>query len=290
MGSMFWERLKATSLKQNPDRMLGGPEIIGKHWLWDDLGCPLKRLFSENNDYSLASFHRAMSLYEYVDSTFYDTCEESAAAASLHPESMDLIHAREDLDVSVNIIGGGRFIDRYVVTPKIKAAVVSHLQEKGVSVWAFGDSPMDLPMLKRADQAIVVVGEERSRSKTMDGFSPESFFTPPHSRAFTDCRHLWLSLRGIFPIPLRQPPGSGYNTDGHRLVDESRTAIVALMRGGEPMALGISEVFPSAIFIHAKHATELTKETLMGVQTLLLVDSVVNSGESIKDSSTMFGD
>lgn len=35
-------------------------------------------------------------------------------------------------------------------------------------VWAFGDSVLDLPMLSKADQAIVVVGEEQTRSKTMD--------------------------------------------------------------------------------------------------------------------------
>jgi hypothetical protein len=35
-------------------------------------------------------------------------------------------------------------------------------------VWAFGDSVLDLQMLRKADQAIVVVGEEQNRSKTMD--------------------------------------------------------------------------------------------------------------------------
>jgi hypothetical protein len=31
-------------------------------------------------------------------------------------------------------------------------------------IWVFGDSPLDLEMLSRADQAIVVVGEEQSNS------------------------------------------------------------------------------------------------------------------------------
>lgn len=35
-------------------------------------------------------------------------------------------------------------------------------------VWAFGDSPLDLVMLCKADQSIVVVGEEDKRSKSMD--------------------------------------------------------------------------------------------------------------------------
>ncbi|KXH66301.1 uracil phosphoribosyltransferase [Colletotrichum salicis] len=340
-GSMFWERLKANSEGHGQDRIWDVPETFGKHWLWDDPECPLNRLFSEKN-YSFASFNQAMSLYEYVDGAFDEVCEEVASAVSLYPEFMALIHAvkrhrgvgivivtcglrqiwkpileRESLDDSMEIIGGGRFADGYVVTPEAKAVVVSQIQAQGVSVWAFGDSPMDLPMLKMADQAIVVVGEKRLRSKTMDaelakaiaddkdfssktGFDPESFHTPPHSRSVADCRLLHAtkksaskllmtltrdapvagpSLRAAhghvgrylatefltellgleyFPIP----HGQGYKTDGHRLVDESQTAIVALMRGGEPMAFGISEAFPSAIFIHAKHATELTKKTL----------------------------
>ncbi|KAG7057492.1 uracil phosphoribosyltransferase [Colletotrichum scovillei] len=379
-GSMFWERLKATSQRRYPDCVWDGPENFGSHWLWDDLICPLKRLFSENNDYSLATFHRAMSLYEYVESAFDEVCEEVAAAVSLYPEFMALIHAvkchrgvgiaiatcglrriwklileREGLDDDVKIIGGGRFADDYVVTPEVKAVVVSHLQSKGVFVWAFGDSPVDLPMLKRADQAIVVVGEERFRSKTMDAeltkaitgdknFRPRQALVPSHSSPRLDPEHLPIvdisgqafvesllhryanllvlhatnksaakllmtatrdasvagpglraahgqvgrylatefltELLGLETYPI--PHVQGYNTDGHRLVDESRTAIVALMRGGEPMALGVSEVFPNAIFIHANRTSELTKENLVGVNTLLLVDSVVNSGKSIK--------
>lgn len=38
-------------------------------------------------------------------------------------------------------------------------------------------------------------------------------------------------------------------TEGHRLLDESKTCIVPLMRGGEPMARGVWEAFPSAMFL-----------------------------------------
>ncbi|KAK1655172.1 uracil phosphoribosyltransferase-domain-containing protein [Colletotrichum phormii] len=379
-GSMFWERLKATLKSHDQDRIWDVPETFGGHWLWDDPVCPLKRLFSEKN-YSFASFNQAMSLYDYVDGAFDEICEEVASAVSLYPEFMALIHAvkrhrgvgivivtcglrqiwklileREGLDDSVEIIGGGRFADGYVVTPEAKAVVVSQIQAQGVSVWAFGDSPIDLPMLKMADQAIVVVGEKRFRSKTMDAelakaiaddkdFLPRQALIPNHStprltpdqlpivdisgQAFMESfLYRYANLRVLhatkksatkllmtptrdasvtgpslraahghvgrylatefltellgleyFPIPHVQ----GYKTDGHRLVDESRTAIVALMRGGEPMAFGVGEAFPGAIFIHAKHATELTKKTLGGMTTLLLVDSVVNSGKSIKE-------
>ncbi|EXL75230.1 hypothetical protein FOPG_09733 [Fusarium oxysporum f. sp. conglutinans race 2 54008] len=60
---------------------------------------------------------------------------------------------------SVKVIGGGRFSDGYFVTPGVKAAVVSHLRDvHDLNVWAFGDSPLDIPML----------WEEKKRSTIMD--------------------------------------------------------------------------------------------------------------------------
>ena len=35
-------------------------------------------------------------------------------------------------------------------------------------VWAFGDSPLDLDMLRKADRAVIVVDGEQIRSKTMN--------------------------------------------------------------------------------------------------------------------------
>lgn len=35
-------------------------------------------------------------------------------------------------------------------------------------VCAFGDSPLDLSMLRMANEAVVVIGEQQERSKTMD--------------------------------------------------------------------------------------------------------------------------
>lgn len=75
---------------------------------------------------------------------------------------------REGLS-KIPVIAGGRIADGFVITPAVKAAVVARLQEiYQVYVWAFGDSVLDLDMLKRANRAIVVVGNEQIRSKTMD--------------------------------------------------------------------------------------------------------------------------
>lgn len=77
------------------------------------------------------------------------------------------------------------------------------------------------------------------------------------------------------------PHVQGKSTTGYAFHDEERTLIVALMRGGEPMALGVSEMFPRAAFLHAKHGTDVTPDHLVGVREGFLVDSVINSGKSI---------
>ncbi|KAI6368886.1 hypothetical protein MCOR31_005373 [Pyricularia oryzae] len=82
----------------------------------------------------------------------------------------DKVLQRENLRVPV--IGGGRAKDGYVVTPEVKAAVVEWLATSGCDgrreVFVYGDSPLDIPMMARADHAFVVVGDEKTRSSTMD--------------------------------------------------------------------------------------------------------------------------
>ncbi|KAH0432072.1 hypothetical protein CcaCcLH18_06727 [Colletotrichum camelliae] len=340
---------------------------------------PLKPLFSSEMGYSYKAFRQAMLLYEDVEYEFADVCDDVASKVVMYPEFIALLRAaqensnvgvvvvtcgirrvwekvlaREGLS-SVTIIGGGRLTDGYVVTPEVKAAVVSRLQDHhNLYVCAFGDSPMDLPMLKAADEAIVVVGDERFRSKSMDdallkviaedGLRAKQIIVPSTSKMrlssnvlpvlqldaqqivaeFTKTpRHLRVfhatenaaakllmtptrdasvagpSLRAAhhdvgrylaveyladtlgveeYPIPHVQ----GHVTLGHRLLDEESTAIIALMRGGEPMALGVNEIFAKAMFLHAKQPEDIHEKILVGKKTVILVDSVVNSGKSIE--------
>jgi uracil phosphoribosyltransferase len=70
-------------------------------------------------------------------------------------------------------------------------------------------------------------------------------------------------------------------TEGHRLLHEDRTLIVPLIRGGEPMAFGVSSAFKTAIFEHAKKPEDLTRQLVRDSHAIILVDSVVNSGKSI---------
>jgi phosphoserine phosphatase len=70
------------------------------------------------------------------------------------------IVTRARLADRVLVIGGGRVADGLVVTLAVKGGLVSLLQDQhNITVWAFGDGPPDLPMLSRADKAVVVVGE-----------------------------------------------------------------------------------------------------------------------------------
>ena len=73
----------------------------------------------------------------------------------------------------------------------------------------------------------------------------------------------------------------GHQTKGYQLFHEQQTTIVALMRGGEPMALGVSDAFPLAMFVHARDADDIKLRHLQGQLTVILVDSVVNTGKTI---------
>lgn len=67
---------------------------------------------------------------------------------------------------------------------------------------------------------------------------------------------------------------------GHRLLDEDAATIVALIRGGEPMAFGASDASPKAMFVHARDAKDLKHDDhLKKRKPVILVDSVVNTGQ-----------
>lgn len=176
-GVLFWGRISNS-------QGLSGPES------------PLKTLFSSHLRYSYTAFRQAVLLYEEVANgqEFEALCQDVASVVKVYPEFVsllqtvgehehvaavvitcglrrvwDIILEREGLSNTVKVIGGGRIADGFVVTPAVKAALVARLQNTyQMSVWAFGDSPVDLEMLRVADHAIIVVGEERTRSKAMD--------------------------------------------------------------------------------------------------------------------------
>jgi uracil phosphoribosyltransferase/phosphoserine phosphatase len=345
---------------------------------------PLKALFSGPMAYSYKAFRQAMLLYEdAVDVKTYDTiCQHVASTVTLYPEFQSLLRlvARQEnvgaiivscglrrvwekvidkagFSKSVSVIAGGRISDGFVVTADTKAAVVRRLQTlHHAHVWAFGDSPLDLKMLKTADNAVVVVGDELTRSKTMDtallnaidegGLRARQVTLPRTASPRLDIHKLPVAdLNGIEFISdlLRHPDHSakfaiyhatnksaakliatpmcdtvvagpalrkahreagwylsyeflthiigvedcpishvlGHGATGSRLLDEQQTTIVAVMRAGEPMASGVSEAFPLAMYVHAKHPSDLTPHHIQGQSQIVLVDSVVNSGKTV---------
>ncbi|EPE34264.1 PRTase-like protein [Glarea lozoyensis ATCC 20868] len=362
-GTLFWQRVRSLS-KDDTD--------------------PLKTLFSSPLLYTYTAFRQAVLLYEETvdDEKFDSLCQDVAASVTMYPEFVSLLQRvagqehvgavvvtcglrrvwekvleREGLSKEVKVIGGGRITDGFVVTAAVKAALVGRLQNANqIYVWAFGDSPLDLEMLSKADQAIVVVGQEQTRSKTMDldlfnlihdgGLracqvvlpsctsprldtkmlpliqltSGEFFNSILHCRRQdADIQVLHATHRNaakLLMTPMRDatnagpqlreahrragwylateflanvvdieeypiPHVQGNQTSGYRLCNEQQTLIVALMRGGEPMALGVSDAFPLAVFIHANHPDDIMLHHLQGQCNVVLVDSVVNSGKTV---------
>ncbi|KAF2834672.1 hypothetical protein M501DRAFT_943718 [Patellaria atrata CBS 101060] len=356
-GSLFWKKLK-------------GREST------------LKELFSGPLQYSYTAFRQASLLHEEVtdDDQFEALCRTIAGEVTMYPEFKSLLKVvaeenhtqavvvscglrrvwemvleREGVSHSVKVIGGGRISDGFVVTANVKAALVRQLRAThGMHVWAFGDSPLDLEMLKEANHAVVVVGDETSRSKTMEadlrssiakGLRTRQALLPPDvlprldpmilpivsfsERGFIDsiinnhrkpdirvieatntnaarllmtatrderhcgpmlreahrrigaylATHFLTELIGIEEYLI--PHVQGHKTSGYRLLNEDKTSVVALMRGGEPMALGVNDVFPLAMFIHARCPVDIELQHLAGQTTVLLVDSVVNSGKTV---------
>lgn len=162
----------------------------------DTLAKPLPTLFGGPMGYSYIAFRQAVMLFEEAadDEAFDAVCEIVASAVKIHPQIQNLLRrvsnqehitaliitcglrrvwekvlARHGLEHTAKIIGGGRIVDGYVVTCEVKAALVRRMRDvHRLFVWTLGDGVLDLAMFKEAHEAVVVVGESHSRSKSMD--------------------------------------------------------------------------------------------------------------------------
>ncbi|KAF7588562.1 hypothetical protein BBP40_005517 [Aspergillus hancockii] len=347
---------------------------------------PAQLIFGGPMGYSYNAFRQVTLLHEEVldDDEYESVCKDVASSVTIHPEIVTFLQRiaeethvgavvvtcglaqiwkhvleKEGLLGKINVIGGGRINDGFVVTADVKESIVTSLQhDHRMAVWAFGDSPLDLKMLCKADRAVVVVGMEETRSKTMDAalmkaletkdlkayqcrlpynasrrltreMLPEIKLTGPlFIDALLSGRVVPLSFQvtnaytsnqstaKILMTPMRDarfqgptlreahrrvgaylsahfipeivgieeymiPHTQGNDTTGHRLLHEKETLIVALMRGGEPMAFGVNDSFPSAMFLHAKEPDDIKRGHLDEIVTIVLVDSVINSGKTI---------
>ncbi|KAL4750459.1 hypothetical protein BDW72DRAFT_213356 [Aspergillus terricola var. indicus] len=311
---------------------------------------PLSALFRGPLGYSYTAFRQAMLLYEEStnDDEFEAICEKMPPRLFCH---------RDLRTALLKVVGGGRIKDGFVVTPSVKECLATRAKNVHAAyTWVFGDSPLDLPMMIAARKPIVVVGEQQSRSESMErellaeivnnrlqarqvllpnsspplldtamlpvvSLTERSFLDSifqPHKRSggvrlhhdtdshaaklmstpMRDDSNRGLSLQkahknagrylatkylvkliGTEKLTMRHPQGNAIA--GYQLLDEDRTLIVPLMRGGQPMASGIFRVFPKARIHEAKEPKDVEKRYLEGIVTVILVDSVINSGESM---------
>lgn len=380
-----------TVLVMDADRTLAAEDAGTLFWersfnamAMEDEASPLHALFNGPLGYSYTAFRQAMLMYEEVsdDAQFDCLCAEVASLVTMHTEFISLLRLaaeqhhlgvivvtcglrrvwekvlmREHLSEKVKVIGGGRIADGFIVTPGVKAALVTRLQQvHHMTVHAFGDSPLDLLMLTKADQAIVVVGDVQTRSKSMDnalkkaidedGLRAWQVMLPSNASPRLDSEELitikltepsvidalfgsrftngglevvcatdraaakllatpmrhsdvagpdlrdahrrvgyYLAVQDLVDVigledsPIRHV--LGHRTTGYRLRYEQQTTIVALMRGGEPMAFGVNEAFPQAMFVHASSAGQIKYHHLEKQLTVILVDSVINSGKTV---------
>jgi uracil phosphoribosyltransferase/phosphoserine phosphatase len=373
-----------TMLVLDADHTLAPYDASTLYWQLSSNGeiNPLKDLFQSPLGYSYTAFRQATWLYEQhavkSANAFALACRQAASRITVHPQMLALLRRAcadktvgvivvtcglkpvwdkvleaLDLSATVPIIGNGFLSNGYVVTPKTKADTVAHLQHHHkLYVCVIGDSEVDLPMLKKANQAVVVVGSGSSRSKSFDeklqnaivneGLRACQVLLPSDSiprldskilptaeldDAFVtalitkDCslkiydasekpasKLLASSTRNVnvSGLALQQAhENAGWylateyisqalgvepfdfitvqdkTTQGHRLVDDSKTLIVPLMRGGDPIARGVFRAFPAAMYHHSKQPEQLEPKHVAGKNTIILADWVINTGQGM---------
>lgn len=364
-----------TMIMVDADKTLGPQDASAIFWQKPGYADPLKQLFSSKMGYSYTAFRQAAFLYEEMaDEKVFDKWSEKVSSKlTIRPEFQVLLqkvarskstgavivtcglhrvweHVLKREGFQVPIIGGGRISDDYVVTPETKGNLARRLREDhGLHVCAFGDSLVDMEMLKEADQAFVVVGSNRSGSmdtplqKAIDGegLRPRQMLlssnsTPrlntdklpiiefddnlidrlikPRSLQIYDASKKrvskllatntraksvqgpqlreahkkvgwYLSIEYVSEIlgaeTFKMQSVSKKDDEGHRLFEEHKTIIVPLMRGGDPMAHGVFEAFPSAMYVQSNLPEDIDMKHIEGKRAIILVDWVINSGGSI---------
>lgn len=352
---------------------------------------PLKDIFDSPQEYSYKAFRQAMFRYEESSDREYfdDQCDGLEGHLTLYPWFINLLNdikthghvgvvlvtcglkllwegvlKKAGLAEKVTLLGGERTDCKlagknYVITPELKANIVDRLKvHHGLYVWAIGDSPLDLPMFKRADRAVVVVGKESVRSKTMDeklrdaivteGLIARQYFvddtvtrrldfdilppielgskktiaeltgkhttfkvviaseegatkllsTPARNSAYRGPKlqtahkeigcHLVRShlseILGLEEYPIKHVLQE--TVTGYRIKDEENTLIIPLMRGGCPLARGMFKAMPKAKYHHAKKPEDIEFKHLEGYKTILIVDFVINTGQSVVEIIT----
>lgn len=89
------------------------------------------------------------------------------------------------------------------------------------------------------------------------------------------------SVIGLEPYEMTHVEGN--TTNGYRLAHESATTIIAMLPGGEAMALGVSETFPLATLVLATTPADIEEHHVKGQKNIIVVDFVVNTGAKVAE-------
>ncbi|GAB0146356.1 hypothetical protein EsHS_00006761 [Epichloe bromicola] len=353
-----------TAVVVDADKTLSTDDTSVTFWEAIGTSCPLNGLFGSPLRYSETALLQATLLYEEVanEKDFERICTIAASKTKMHPEFVSLfrfIQAHEHLSAlvvtcgirrvwekiletegfsqKIQVIGGARISDDIVVTPDVKARIVTKLRQEGqLHIVAIGDSPLDLPIMDRfLVEAITTRGLTPRQCLLPGTVSPrlsdsvltrmsligQSFLNSLHcGRNASSYPRIWQatdkSAAKLLMSPMRDAANAGptlrkahgnvglylaweflpeivgveeyptqhvqgHQVSGYRLQHKTQTTIVALMRGGEPMALGLSEALPLAMFIHASCPDDIKREHVDNQRTVILVDSVISSGKTL---------
>ncbi|QBZ58493.1 hypothetical protein PoMZ_03446 [Pyricularia oryzae] len=261
----------------------------------------LKMVFGGPLGYTHRVFQQVSVLlasFECFNETYDSICDAIANQITVYPEMTNILsRATRDPRVipvvvtsgilqvwemalqriglkGIPIFGGGRARGQYIVTPQTKATIVEWLaninsrdcrRDVTVSIYIAPSTAAKLLASPMRDASIEGLTLQDARVQTGRFLA---------TRVVTEV--ICLEKHTI-------PHLQGQNTSGYRLRDEKRNLIVAMMRGGEPMAKGVYRTFPLARYAFAKSPQDIAWRDVADMANILLVDSVVNTGKSMID-------
>ena len=192
-------------------------------------------------------------------------------------------------------IGLEKGISNIIADPLISADakyfVVKKLQEKGYRIKAFGDSKIDIYMLREAKEGTLYIGDRISRSlkrERLEGL--QLLYNHSHYILSESCEEETINDINICKS------NSGINGNrlaaahmrlGERLgailgnrIPEQRAALLVLERGGRFFGDGIYNGFGGRLYPFNPSKEEIP---LIDADIVVIVDSVINTGKSIEN-------
>lgn len=190
-------------------------------------------------------------------------------------------------------IGHYHGINNVIADPMISADtkyyVVKLLQQHGYTIHAYGDSKIDLYMLRQADVGTLYIGDRISRSLEGESLRGIKLIYDHHLYKLTDAASTEIT-RDIAICKSNSGINGGKLAAAHvrlgiklgekmaELIPESGTAILVLERGGRFFGDGLYTSFGGTFYAIDPKTNALPK---IYADRIVIVDSVINTGRSI---------